>query len=61
MAARTYVPHLIFVLSVAVKYAKRWQNKLQGTLTTQQYQCLVASIEAIDLCLQAIGPQPVGP
>jgi hypothetical protein len=59
MAQRTYVPHLLFLLNVVVKYMKRYQNKLQGTLTVQQYQCLVATIEAADLCLQAIPEPPI--
>ena len=60
MASRTYVPQLLLLLNIVVKYMKRYQNKLQGTLTTPQYQCLVATIEAADLCIQAIPEPPLG-
>lgn len=61
MAIRTYIPQLRILLAAIKLYMNRWQVKLQENLTTQQYQCLVAVIEAVDLCLIALGPQEVNP
>ncbi len=58
MASRTYIYGLWLVLTAAVKYAKKWQVKLQENMTTQQYNCLVAVIAALDECLPLIQPPP---
>jgi len=58
MSTRTYLYGLWLVFTAAAKYAKRWQTKLQGNMTTQQYQCLVAVINALDECLPLIQPAP---
>lgn len=58
MAHRTYVPVLRAVLYTAHRYATRWQSRLQGSLTSEQYTCLVSTIQAIADCLALLG-QPV--
>lgn len=58
MATRTYLYGLWLVFTTAVKYAKRWQVRLQENMTVQQYACLVAVIEALDECLPLIQPNP---
>jgi hypothetical protein len=57
MAARTYVPGLRFWLNRALRFMQRWQTKLQGQLTTEQYACLTSTIQAVLDCLEAI-PEP---
>lgn len=61
MAARTYIPHLLFVLNIVKRYIERWQIKLGENSTTQQSQCVAAVLEAVLLCIQAYGPQPINP
>jgi hypothetical protein len=58
MALKTYVPALRIVLYTAHKYATRWQSRLQGSLSTEQYTCLVSTIAALADCLALLG-QPV--
>jgi len=58
MAVRTYVPILRTVLYTAHKVATRYQSKLVGHLSTEQYTCLVSTIQAIADCLALLG-QPV--
>lgn len=58
MASRTYLYGLWFVFTQAVKYAKRWQVKLEANMDSQQYACLVAVIAALDECLPLIQPAP---
>lgn len=59
--AKTYVPTLRIVLAGTHRYISRWQTKLQANLTGPQYTCLVAVLEAIVECLNALGPTPVEP
>jgi len=56
---RTYVPGLRAVLYIAHKFATRYQDKLHEHLTTDQYNCLVSTIQAIADCLALLGqPTP---
>lgn len=59
--ARTYVPHLRVVLSVAHKYATRYQAQLENNLTAAQYACLLDVITALASCLALLGPAPINP
>jgi hypothetical protein len=61
MTTRTYIPELKAVLSEAHRYATRWQPKLEAGLTTEQYNCLVATIEAIAACLVILPVDIVNP
>jgi len=54
MASKTYVPGLIVALKLISKYGKKWQVHLQGNLTTPQYDCLVAVLDAVTACLVAL-------
>lgn len=53
---RTYVPGLIFILRAAHKFATRYQQQLSTTLSTEQYACLVSTIQALADCLALILP-----
>jgi hypothetical protein len=57
--AKSYEPGLVKVLKAFLRYAQRWQSKLQGSLTESQYACLVATIAAALDCLAAIGELPL--
>lgn len=61
MAFRTYVPALRVVLYAAHRYATRYQSKLSAALTTEQYTCLVSTIQALADCLALLGVEPVEP
>jgi hypothetical protein len=61
MGTRTYVPQLRFVLRQVDKYTKRWQDKLHETLTSGQYNCLVAVITAVTECLISLGDGGINP
>lgn len=58
---KTYVPGLRFILYAAHRYATRWQSKLAGSLTTEQYTCLVSTIQAIADCLALLGSPTIEP
>jgi hypothetical protein len=51
MSIKTYIPHLIFVLEVAYKYATRYSVELNQHLTSAQATCLTSTIAAIHDCL----------
>ena len=61
MAIRTYVVGLRLALEAINRYGNRWQPQLSQSLTTQQYQCLLAVLTAVQECLKALGPKPFGP
>jgi len=54
MAKRTYEVGLLLSLQQIYRYSTRWQNKLQANLTTTQYNCLTAVINAVLECIQAL-------
>jgi hypothetical protein len=61
MAFKTYVPGLILILRTAHRYATRYQAHLSGTLTTEQYACLLDLIAAMASCLAALGTPEIVP
>jgi len=54
MATKVYWKRLRLVLELVRHYIQRWQNKLQANLTTEQYNCVVATLDAVITCLQAL-------
>lgn len=54
MADHVYWKGLKLVLKPTMRYISRWQLQLQANLTTPQYQCVVAVLEAIVTCLSAL-------
>lgn len=54
MAAKVYWKTLTLVLRSAQTYIQRNQNNLFLNLTTPQYNCVIAVLEAIITCLQAL-------
>jgi hypothetical protein len=61
MSARTYIYGLYLVLNAAQRYGTRWQKNLQGSMTSQQYQCFQAVLNAIAECLPLILPGAPAP
>jgi len=61
MGVRTYVPGLRLVLKEVIRYITRYQPVLNSVLTTEQYNCLVATLSAASECLAAIGSAEVLP
>lgn len=59
MAFKTYVPGLRFVLKTAHKYGTRYQNALSAHLTTEQYTCLLSTLQAISDCIVLLGENPI--
>lgn len=60
MAQRTYEFGLRLVLKALLRYATRWQTKLQVSLTEGQYTCLLSVIEAVTACVIALGEPTLG-
>lgn len=56
---KTYVPGLRLILYTAHKYATRWQSRLATSLTTEQYTCLVSTIQALADCLALLGEKVI--
>jgi hypothetical protein len=52
--ARVYWIGLGLTLNVARRYIQRNQTKLEANLTTAQYACVVAVLNAILECLSAL-------
>lgn len=60
MANKVYWKALKLLLAPVKKYIQRWDTQLQANLTTPQYQCVVALLEAVIVCLGALPVDPVG-
>lgn len=58
MASRTYLIGLYLALKATKKYITKWQIPLQAVMTTEQYRCLVAVLDAVNECLPLIVPAP---
>lgn len=58
---KTYIFTLRIIFKKAHRYATRWQTQLSEHLTTEQYDCLVDTIQAIASCLALLGPQDYNP
>jgi len=58
---KTYIPGLRLVLKTAHRFATRYQSKLSGSLTSEQYTCLVSTIQAIGDCLALLGEPTIAP
>jgi len=54
MASRVYWKTLILVLRGVQTYIQRNQNNLFLNLTTPQYNCVLAVLNAVIECLQAL-------
>jgi hypothetical protein len=54
MASKVYWKTLILVLRSTKAYIQRNQNNLFLNLTTPQYDCVVAVLNAVITCLQAL-------
>lgn len=59
--ARTYIPHLIFVLRLAHRYGTRYLPQLGLSLTAPQLTCLNSTLAALADCLVLLGDEPVTP
>ena len=54
MAHRVYWIGLRIVLGHVKRYIQKWDLQLQQNLTTPQYECAVAVLEATIICLNAL-------
>jgi len=54
MTDHVYWKGLKLVLRGVQRYITKWQIQLQANLTTPQYQCVVAVLDAIITCLSAL-------
>jgi hypothetical protein len=54
MANHVYWKGLRLVLGVVQRYITKWQLQLQANLTTPQYECVVAVLDAIIICLSSL-------
>lgn len=54
MTNKVYWKALILVLNEVKRYIQRWQVQLQNNLTLEQYNCVVAVLDAVITCLQAL-------
>lgn len=54
MASKVYWITLERVLDSTRRYISRWQPKLQANLTSDQYACVVAVLDAILTCLATL-------
>lgn len=61
MTSKTYIQGLYLVLRAAQRYGNRWQPFLQANMTSQQYLCFQAVMNAIGECLPLILPPPPTP
>lgn len=51
---KVYWKGLKLILRPVMRYIQKWQLQLEANLTTPQYQCVVAVLEAIITCLGAL-------
>lgn len=54
MANKVYWKALRLVLDQAKRYIQKWDLQLKANLTTPQYECIVAVLDAILTCLAAL-------
>lgn len=54
MATKVYWKALILTLNISKRYIQRNQLNLEKNLTTEQYDCVVAVLDAILTCLAAL-------
>lgn len=54
MAQKVYWKALILVLTTVRHYIQRNQLNLEANLNSQQYQCVVAVLDAVLTCLSAL-------
>jgi len=59
--ARTYIPQLSFWAHFGHKYATRWQPKLEQSMTSDQYTCLLTWISATAALLICLGAPTIDP
>ncbi len=60
MPFRTWIPGLREVLKTAHYYGTRYQTQLSRSLTSEQYTCLLSTLQAIGDCLALLGTSEVG-
>jgi len=58
MAQRTYLIGLYLVLNASYRYISRWLPKLEASMTSEQFTCLIAVLDALQACLPLILPAP---
>jgi len=54
MSPRVYWIGLRLVLGTVKRYIQKWDLQLQANLTSPQYECAVAVLEAVIICLNAL-------
>lgn len=54
MTNKVYWKALRLVLDAAKRYIQRWDLQLQANLTTPQYECVIAVLDAIIVCLASL-------
>lgn len=54
MTNKVYWKGLELVLNAAKRYIQKWDLQLQANLTTAQYNCVIATLDAILTCLGAL-------
>ena len=58
MAARTYLPHLIFIARTLCGYMKRWERQIKDNLTDEQevlFDAVLAACEALEAAIVITG------
>lgn len=58
MANRVYWKALRIVLGEVKRYIQRNQLQLENNLTTPQYECVIAVLDAVLSCLAALPSNP---
>jgi len=54
MTSKVYWKSLILVLTTVKHYIQHWQVQLQANLTVEQYDCVIAVLDAVIACLIAL-------
>lgn len=49
--SKVYWKRLRIILQIVKTYIQRWDLKLKDHLTTPQYECVIAVLDAVIICL----------
>lgn len=54
MTTKVYWKALRLVLGTVKRYIQKWDTQLHTSLTTDQYDCVIAVLDAVITCLNAL-------
>lgn len=58
--AKTYVPHLRYLVNVLCRYTNRWDLLIRPNLTAQQLTAYLTYVAACEALRQQLGTPPLG-